>query len=115
MPKTTKPKNTTRQPKCLYSAHPWKCRYHKDRSEILAYVEASGAWETVADIRPTAGASAETMALFICDIINDNQKSKTLLQEAMEALELCLEEEGLTFSSEQAADSVVTRIKKSVG
>jgi len=34
-----------------------------------------------------------------------------LLQEAMTALELCLEEGHMTFTSEQAADRVITRIK----
>jgi hypothetical protein len=54
------------------------------------------------------------MAEFICYLINDNQKNKSLLLDAMTALESCLEESKLTYSSEQAADSVLHRIKESI-
>ena len=111
MTKRSKPKNSDKKPMSFYSAQPWQCHNSKDHSEITAYVEASGIWEVVAIIRQTAGASAAAMAEFITRLVNDNQKNKDLLREAMEALELCLEEEGLTFSSEQAADRVITRIK----
>jgi hypothetical protein len=98
----------------FYSIHPWECQHQRDQSEIRAYVEASGNWETVAVIRQTTGANAEAMAQFICYLINDNQKNKSLLLDAMEALESCLEESKLTFASEQAADSVFRRIKESI-
>lgn len=98
----------------FYSIHPWACQHQHDQSEICAYVEASGKWEIVAIVQQTAGASAEVMAEFICYLINDNQKNKSLLLDAMAALESCLEESKLTYSSEQAADSVLHRIKKSI-
>jgi hypothetical protein len=44
-----------------------------------------------------------------------SQPNESLLRDAMEALELVLEEGGLTFASEQAADSIITRIKKTMG
>jgi hypothetical protein len=92
--------------------HPCQCRHQADHSEILACVEATGAWETFAVIKPTGGASPEAIAEFLCFLINDVQKNRNLLFDAVEALETCLEEGTLTFSSEQAADIVVTRIKK---
>jgi len=55
------------------------------------------------------------MAYTMTDIVeggSDNHKNKTLLNEAMKALELCLEEDDMTFSSEQAAEKAVTAIKK---
>jgi hypothetical protein len=103
------PRNKSR---CLYSLHPWKCRHHTDHSEIVAYVETSSEWKVVLTAHPTAGASAEMMASFIGSLVNDNQKNKHLLLAAMEALELCQNEGEMTFSSEQAVDSVVTRIKQ---
>ena len=101
--------------KNFYSAHPWQCRHFNDQSEILAYVEASGAWEAIATVNPTSGFSAENIAGFICTLINDNQNGKSLLLEAMNVLQHCLDEERLTFSSEQEADRVVTRIRERIG
>jgi hypothetical protein len=51
------------------------------------------------------------MAALLCDLVNDNQRHKRLLAEAIEALELCLEESGLTFSTEQAAEKIIMRLK----
>jgi hypothetical protein len=95
----------------LYGLHPWHCRHHGDRSEIAAYVEASGRWETVADILPTSGASAEALATFITRLVNATQQNKDLLRDAMRALEAVMTE-GLTFATEQEADSVVAGIKR---
>jgi hypothetical protein len=101
-------------PKSYYTAQPWQCQHAKDSSAITAYVEASGTWETVATIHTTSGNGAETLATFICNLINDTQKNKSLLQEAMDALQLCLEEDRLTFSSEQAVDHAVARIRSKI-
>jgi hypothetical protein len=113
MPKQ-KPKNTATPSRLFYAAHPWECRHHEDRSEITAYVEASGEWETILTVQPTSGASAEVVAAYVAAIISEHQGKADLLQEAMTALELCLEEDHLTFTSEQAADRVITRIKARV-
>jgi hypothetical protein len=96
----------------LYSAQPWQSRHHEDYSEIVAYVEATGTWETIARVERTAGASAETAAAFIAHAINTGQQSRSVLRDAMDALQLCLEEDHLTFSSEQAAERSVTNLKK---
>jgi len=98
--------------KGFYSIHPWKCQHYKDYSEILAYVEASGQWEVLCVLHATSGATAEVMAMFICNLINDHQKNQSLLNAAMEALRLCLEEDSLTFASELAADHVLRRADK---
>lgn len=115
MPKRSKPQNHIRKPKSFYTVHPWECRHKEDRSEIKAYVEASGNWEVVAEVRNTSGASAETMATFLCNLINDNQKDRSLLLAAMDALQTCLNEANHTFASEQEADRVVQRIKGKIG
>jgi hypothetical protein len=114
MPKTKRVKCPTNQSRQFYAAHPWECRHHEDRSEIVAYVEASGEWETILTVHPTSGASAEVVAAYVAVIINEHQAKADLLQEAMTALELCLEEDHLTFTSEQAANHVIMRIKARV-
>jgi len=113
MPKQ-KLKRPAAQTRKFYTVHPWQCRHLKDRSEITAYVEASGEWETILTVHPTSGASAEVVAAYVAALVNEHQSKADLLQEAMKALELCLEEAQLTFTSEQAADRVVTRIKERV-
>ncbi len=91
---------------------PWECRHHADRSEIVAYIEVAAAWETVAVIPPITGSSAKATAEFIARLVNDSARTQSLLREAMEALQLCLEEDTLTFASEQAADRVAAEIRK---
>ena len=112
MPKA--PKNRSKRAnklQSLFSAQPWKCVHHRDHSDITAYVEASGQWEIVATIPTTAGASSETIANFICALVQNHQQNQNLLQAAKEALEAVMKD-GLNFSTEQAADAVVVRIGK---
>jgi hypothetical protein len=111
MTKASKPKSSISSPRQFYAAHPWQLRHKKTRTDVEAYVEASGKWETVLTVYPTSGATAETLANFAVGILNEHQSKIDLLQEAMMALELCLEDDHLTFSSEQVADRAITRIK----
>ena len=73
---TTKSK-TNAELRSFYGLVPWRCNHHADRSEIVAYVEASGRWETVAVIPPTSGASAEALATFIARVVNATQQNKS--------------------------------------
>jgi hypothetical protein len=113
---TNKSKNSQlkKKPRSLYTVHPWQCIHRKECSEITAYVEASGDWETVLVVKPTSGASAEHIAIFVCAVINDHIKSKNLLHDAMHALELVMSD-GLNFTSEQAIEKVAHRIKAKIG
>ena len=43
--------------------------------------------------------------------IDDLEKLRPLIDEMIAALELCLECEGLTWEAEQAADTVLRRVK----
>ena len=56
----------------------------------------------------------EVSEVRISAIGNGLNNHQELLQESMEALQLCLEEGELTFSSEQMADRVISRIQASV-
>jgi hypothetical protein len=111
MPKPTKPKKYAAKPRQFYSLHPWQYRVTDNGAEILAYVEGHD-WETVLIVNPTSGASAEVLAAYVTDIINQHRPKHHLLHEAMSALELCLEEDTMTYTSEQTAEHVITRIKK---
>src|SRR5208282_4068571 len=98
----------------FYSLHPWQCRVEKDSVEILAYVEASD-WEPVLTVHPTSGASAEILANYVTAIINEHHTRQDLLHEAMSSLAICLEEDKMTYTSEQTAERVITRIKGMTG
>jgi hypothetical protein len=111
MPKPRKPKATTAQSRSFYALHPWECQHYEDRVEIVAYVEASGAWETILIVNHTAGISAESMAAYVAGIINQHHCKKDALHDAMEALELVMND-GLNFSSEQAIEHALLNIKK---
>jgi len=112
MPKKSKPAKTENTSKNFSTAYPWKCRHLGDQSEIVVYDAARKDWEIVATVNRTTVAGAETMANFICNLVNGHQKNEDLLLSAVEALELCLEDRGLTFSSEQAAEHAVSDIKR---
>jgi len=112
MSKSIKNSKIVSRPKNYYCLQPWKAQHYPDRSEITAYVEMSGQWETVLVlVRPTSGFGAEEMASHITAVMNNHQKGQNLLHDAMQALEAVLKD-GLTFSTEQTAEHVVTHIKK---
>jgi len=102
-----------KKPRQFYRVEPWSCRPCKDdRWEICAYVEASGRLEVMAEVLPTSGYTAETLAGFVVSWINDSQ---TIMNDALTTLELFLQEGRITFTSEQAADTVISRIRKRLG
>jgi hypothetical protein len=108
MPKTSKPAPHQR---CFYALHPWRIEGKGESCDLIAYVEASGDWETVATIPATSGASADDIASFIAGLVNDNRENAEVLDEAFAALGAVLQE-GLTFTTEQEAEHVLKRLKR---
>lgn len=101
----------TRRP--YYSTNPWQCRHGKETSEITAYVEASGKWETVLTVHPTSGASAEVMARYLVAIMNDVPNLKRTLNFALDTIKVIHADGGkLTFSSEQDAERLATELEQ---
>ena len=106
------PKIRTKKPHSFQPLQPLECRHYKDYSEIVACIEVGKEWAVVAEVRGLSGISGEAIAKYICQIINDNLSHKNILNDAMDALNLCLTEASMTFSTEQAADCVLTRIQR---
>ena len=52
----------------------WSCTHFGDISEIEVFIEASGHWETVAEVRPIANIDAEDIADFIVQAVSDRVK-----------------------------------------
>jgi hypothetical protein len=95
----------------FHSRQRWKCQHGSDRSEILAFAEASGKWESIGVVQSTPCASAKAMAKFLVGLVNDIQINGDLLEAACKTLERIVRL-GLNFSTEEEANEVVARIKK---
>jgi hypothetical protein len=112
MPKSTTSQSKSRKPRAFNPMQPLECRHYHGRSEIVACIDAGSEWRIVAEFRTVSGISPEIMAKYVCQLINDNLNRKDILLDAMDALRLCLTEASMTFSTEQAADCVLTRIQR---
>jgi hypothetical protein len=104
-------KNKKARLRAYYGVHPWRCTHHGDRSEVFAYAEASGTWELVLEVRSSSGATAEELAIYIVNLVNDRREDQPALEQAFAALDGVLQD-GLTFTTEQEADHAVERLKK---
>jgi len=74
MSKTKKPRPIAEQ--LILATRPWTCTNFGDQSEIEAYVEATGAWETIATVHAVNGVDAEDIASFIVRAVNLLGKSE---------------------------------------
>jgi hypothetical protein len=88
---------------------PWSCVHQEGKSQIEAYVMATGRREVLAEILPTSGHSAEQMAEFIVKAVNGLEHRECLINEMKAALEICLESEGLNWAAEHDAEIVLRR------
>jgi hypothetical protein len=98
----------------IYATQPWKVEVKTKDAVVEAYVEVNGAWETVAIVLPSSGASAETMARFIVGLVNDEQKQAPLLEDALAVLE-SVNRETLTLTTGQAVKHVIDELRKRRG
>jgi ribosomal protein L22 len=112
MAKKSKAKTAARP---FFTSHPWQYEARGSECALLAFVEKSSKWETVALVQKTPGASAKTVANYIAELVNDAHENGDMLQGALEVLEAVINE-GLTFSTEHDVDIMIRRIKQhSVG
>jgi len=103
--KRTKPKKL----KPLYTRQPWQVRHQPETSEIEACNEETGQWEIIADIH---GARHVPLAECIIAVVNAYALTSEQFEEAIHALELCLESAGLSWEAEQASEIVVKKARK---
>ena len=101
---------TSFKQKRLHDLHPWSVEHHVGYSEIRAYLEITGQWEVVVEAKSI---NHIVVANFIISVVNVHNRDPNLVEEMAHALELCLESNDLNWESEQAADSVLRRIKRS--
>jgi hypothetical protein len=89
---------------------PWSCVHQEGKSQIQAYVMATGQHEVLAEIASVPGYTAEAMAEFIVNAVNNFDKRERLIEEMKSALETCLESGGLNWAAEHDADVVLRRV-----
>lgn len=102
------------QRKWLFAIEPWRYRLLDDRRSavIEAYVEAAGKREVIARIIQTEWIDADRTASFITDAVNALHAHDATVTELCNALELCLESDGLTWAAEIEAEAAIKRAKK---
>ena len=100
---------TTFKQKRLHDLHPWSVQHYGGYSEIRAYIEITGQWEVIIE---TKSINHIAIADFIIFVVNAHNRDPNLVEEMAHALELCVESNDLNWESEQAADSVLRRIKR---
>lgn len=72
---------------------------------------AAGGWETIAKIEQTAGVDAEATANFIAKAVNDYEKTQSLVDELVAALEPCVACGGLSWEAEHDADMALAHAR----
>jgi hypothetical protein len=97
--------------RAFYTGHPWRCSSSGNKVLVQAFVEASSHWEAIIEVRSSSDASAKDLSGYIARVINEHSMRQAVLNEVKTALEL-IEEEGMTYSSELAADHALRRLKQ---
>jgi hypothetical protein len=95
-----------------YGSQPWRYEVCADGCEIVAFVDSSARWETIAIVRSTSDVKARALGEFIVGLVNERHQGGDILQAAFNALDGVLRD-GLTFSTEQDAEHVVDVLKRS--
>jgi hypothetical protein len=96
----------------LHGMYPWDIQHHPGHSEIELYSELSGEWEVPIVV---SGLNHVAIAEFIISAANQRNLTPNLLNEAIAALELCLEDTNLSLKPAKAAASVVLRAESRNG
>ncbi|MFA5957064.1 hypothetical protein [Hyphomicrobium sp.] len=86
----------------------WKVKHYDDRSDILESAGDKG-WQKRFTIWSHVGSPAKPFADFFMTMLNAAGQDD-LLDETRLLLETILENDGLDFSTEQAAEHLVTRL-----
>lgn len=111
MPKTEKQKPSAE--KALLATMPWACTNFGNTSEIDAYVEQTGKWETIAETHSVGDIlDAEDIASFIVSSANSVQEMHVVLKQALVSLEACVACKGVEQKVRQSAEKAINNIKK---
>jgi len=110
-PKAKAPLKT--QSEAMAVPAPWACRHEATKSYIDAYVDASGEWETVAEVLAQKGVDAKATAEYITRLANDGDQIRQAMRAALSAIDELRTCAGknVTFDAEQEADVAESKIK----
>lgn len=110
------PKKKSDGEKSLLATMSWACTNFGQTSEIDAYVEETGSWETVAEAHAVEGIiDAEDIASFIVRSVNQAQEMQASLKQALVSLEACLACRNIDAKIKTPAEKAIQSIKKIMG
>lgn len=112
MAKLAKKNNTAGLMATLVSSLPWNCTHFGAESEIEAHIEATGKWQTIADVHPFMGFDGEDIASLIVSAVNSYDATQALLKKIRTTLETCQKCEALDTKIKQAIDEALQGIKQ---
>jgi hypothetical protein len=101
--------------KASYGLHPWKSKVCGDRTEIEAYVIASGRWETILIATQAPGYGHEALAQFIVTAVNELLTGERLMLTALITMQDFLVENDFHPRVEKPVIDLVERIKRTYG
>src|SRR5262249_7609178 len=90
----------------------WACHHHAGGSDIEAYVPVKDGLDIIGQMKQTNGVNARANAELVVQAVNERGRYYPMINELIAALELCLENDSLTWEAEQEADIVLRRAKK---
>lgn len=96
--------NKKNEVKAALTTEPLSCIHRADKSQIEAYITASGEREIIGEIFSVTGIKAKAIAEFIITAINNIDKREHLIDEMEAALDICLACEGLDWAAEHDAE-----------
>jgi hypothetical protein len=95
-------------------AAPWSAVRRSGKAVIEGFVDQTKQWERVADIEASPHVDRRAAADFIVRAVMDYAINRALIMHMAEALEDCLECDGLTWSAEHDAEIMVRRAREVV-
>jgi hypothetical protein len=101
--------------KALLASLPWRCTNFGNSSEIDAYVEQTGKWETIAETHSVGEIiDAEDIASFIVGNINRVQEIQVALKQALMTIKGCIACEGLDEKAKRKAENALKYIENAL-
>ncbi len=105
---------TPQQPKRIkalsrtYDLQQLNVRHHEKHSVVEVFSKKNNRWDAIAEIK---GADHRTFAEFIVFKIQTQSQTSTHLEEAINALQLCLESNELSWEAEQEAEAILKKTR----
>jgi hypothetical protein len=93
----------------VYDLQNWNVRQFDKHSQIELLSKKDNQWEAIVEIK---GPDHKTLAEYIVSKIKAHTEVSTQLEDAINALKLCLESKDLSWEAEQESEAILRKITK---